>query len=477
MYGHANTAPLQSTGGDSASLLYDSEQQAREKAIVQSRPQAATAQASSQQPLPLNDSEQQAQETMIQPDSSRVWTLEDCLRHALDSNISLRQQRNTLLSSLEDTKAAKGAFLPSVSASSTQGYNHYSTGENTNSYTGTYNLSADMTLFSGGKIIGNYRLAKAQNRIDSLYVEERANDIRIAIVQAYMQCLYSRESVSVNEGNAASSKAQMERGEALWKAGSISKVDYAQLQSQYQSDEYQVIVARNTYESDLLTLKQLLELDITDEIELSDVDASEEQILALVPAKREIYENAKACMPQMQRAQESIQAARYSEQIAKAGYLPSISLSAGIGSSNNSVSSESFSSQISDNFNQSVGLTLRVPIFSQFQNRTTLAKARISLEDSRLEALSVEKELLKDVESTYLNALAAQSQYIAAKQKSSYTSESYALTLEQFNLGAKNTVELLTAQNEDATARQEVIIAKYTALMNLAVLDIYQGKI
>ncbi len=407
---------------------------------------------------------------------TRLWTLEDCLDYALEHNISLREQRNTLLSSIEDSRAAKGALMPSVSASSTQGLSHYATGEDKTQYSGTYNLSADIALYQGGKLRDSYRKSLLQNEIDSLGVAEAATDIRISIVQAYMQCLYSRESVSVSESAASTSKAQMERGEQLRMAGSISKVDYAQLQSQYQSDEYQLTVSRNTLASDMLTLKQLLELDILDEMEIADIRISPEQVLALIPDKREVFENAKAYMPQMLKAQKSIESARYSLSIAKAGYLPTLSLSAGIGSSNNSVASGSFGSQIADNFNQTAGLTLRVPIFSQLQNKTSTAKAKIALDNSRLEALSVEKDLLKNVESTYLAALSAQSQYVAAERKSAYASDSYDLVSEQFSLGAKNTVELLTAQNERDSAMQESVLAKYTSLMNLAVLDIYQGK-
>lgn len=133
-------------------------------------------------------------------------------------------------------------------------------------------------------------------------------------------------------------------------------------------------------------------------------------------------------------------------------------------------------SQVWNRFNENVGLSLNIPIFSNRRNRTAVNKARISVSNSRLERLNLEKTLLREVETAYLDAVSAQSQYTAAVEKRRYAQESYDLTDEQFRVGMKNTVELITAQNELASARLEVLQAKYVALLNMALLDIYQGR-
>ena len=133
-------------------------------------------------------------------------------------------------------------------------------------------------------------------------------------------------------------------------------------------------------------------------------------------------------------------------------------------------------SQIWNRFNENVGLTLSVPIFSNRRNRTAVNKARLEAENSRLTWQDLQKTLLQEVESAYLDALSAQAQYRAAAEKERYARESFDLTQEQFNIGAKNTVELITAQNEWSSARQEVLQAKYMALLNIELLNIYQGR-
>lgn len=414
----------------------------------------------------------------VAQDSLKVWTLGECLDYALENNIQLRQSRNDYLSGIDDTEEAKAALFPSLTASVTQGFTNYPSSNATdrNSYTGTYGLNAGMTLYEGGKLRTAVKRQQVQNRIDALSVEESANDIRIAIVQAYMQCLYAAEAVTVNRSTADASKARRDRAEAMWQAGSISKVDFAQLESQYASDEYQVVVASASLDNYKLQLKQLLELDITEEMNFAAPAIQESEVLSVLPAKAEIYATALDAMPEIKRGELAVESAELGIRQARAGFFPSVSLSAGIGTGHMSGGSFESGSQVWNRFNENVGLSVSIPIFSNRKNRTAVNKARIAVSNSLLERQSLEKELLREVESAYLDAVSAQSQYVAAREKQRYAQQSCDLTDEQFRVGMKNTVELITAQNELTAARQEVLQAKYMALLNIELLDIYQGK-
>ncbi len=411
-------------------------------------------------------------------DSLNVWTLQKCLDHALENNIQLRQSRNDYLSGLEDTEAAKAALLPSLSASTTQGYTNYPSANavDQNSYIGTYGLNAGISLFEGGKLRTNVKQQNVQNRIDALSVAEAENDIRIAIVEAYMQALYAAEAVDVAIGTANVSRAQRDRAEEMWKTGAIGKVDFAQLESQYASDEYQVVTAQTTLDDYKLQLKQLLELDITDEINLAAPESSEEDVMQMLPAKTSIYATALQAMPEIKRGSLAIEAAELDVKQARAGFYPSVSFSASLGTGHMSGVYSQTGSQVWNRFNENVGLNISIPIFSNRTNRTAVNKARIAVSNSQLEEQNLKKELLRKVESAYLNAVSSQSQYAAAKEKERYAQQSYELTSEQFRVGMKNTVELITAQNEWASAQQEKLQAKYMALLNIELLAIYQGN-
>lgn len=410
-------------------------------------------------------------------EASKTWTLQECLDYAYQNNIQVRQSRNNQLSGIEDTKQAKAALFPSLVASTTQSYTNYPSSEVTdnNSYTGTYGITAGMTIFEGGKLRTEVKRQKVQNQMDALSVEESVNDIRIAIVQAYMQCLYAADAVRINRSTAEASKAQRDRAEEMLRTGSISRVDFAQLQSQYSSDEYQIVVAGSTLDNYKLQLKQLLELDIMEEMNPAVPGVKEENVLKALPPKNEVYETALKVMPQIRRGELGVEAAKLEEKSARAGFFPSISLSASVGTGHMSNNDFESGSQIWNRFNENVGLTLNIPIFSNRKNRTAVNKAKIALNDSYLEWTSLQKELLRDVESAYLDAVSAQAQYLSAREKEKYARESYELTNEQFRVGVKNTVELITAQNEYSAAQQQVLQAKYLTLLSIELLNIYQG--
>ena len=235
-----------------------------------------------------------------------------------------------------------------------------------------------------------------------------------------------------------------------------------------------------------MQLKQLLELGIMDEMDLAEPVVNDGQILAVLPPKQDVYQAALENMPEVERGKLSVKAAELEIRQARSGFFPTLSLSAGIGTAFMSASGAGTATgstpgydagnQEWNNFNENIGLTLSIPIYSNRQNRTAVNKARIAAQNSVLEQLSIEKELLQEVESAYLGVVSSQSMYVSALQQEDYARQSYELTYEQFSLGVKNTVELITAQNELTSARQEVLQAKYMALLNIELLNIYQGK-
>ena len=406
------------------------------------------------------------------------WTLQTCLEYALENNIQVRQSRVGELSGLEDTELAKAQLFPSLSASVTQGFVNYPSSDATenNSYSGNYNLNANWTLFDGGKRTKEIKKSKIQNEVDKLSTEETEDDIQIAIVQAYLQVMYAMESVKINENTVETAKAERDRAEELYKAGSISSVDLAQLESQYSSDKYQLVVAKNSLDNYKLQLKQLLELDILDEIKLDMPDIAEEHILTPLPDKEIIYMTSLEVMPQIRSSELSIEMAELEKQKAKSSYWPTLSMNAGVGTGHISGTDYNFGNKIWKNFNESIGLTISIPIFANRENKTAYNKAKLALTTSQLDLLNAQKDLLQTVESIYLDAVSAQSQYLSATERLSYIQQSFQLTEEQFFLGMKNTLEMLTEKNNLLTAQQEVLQAKYMAIMNIQLLNIYQKK-
>ncbi|MCD8044205.1 MAG: TolC family protein [Tannerellaceae bacterium] len=411
-------------------------------------------------------------------DAVRVWTLQECLDYALENNIQVRKAKINQLSGEEDLQLAKAQLFPSLSGSVSQGFVNYPSGNNdrNNSYTGNYSVNANWTLFDGARRRTTIRQQEIQNEVNWLNIEENEDDIQVSIVQVYMQILYAMEAVTITRSNVELSEYQLYRAERLLEAGDISRVDVAQLRSQLSSDNYQLIAAQTSLENYKLQLKQLLELDIEDDIAVVMPELTEEDILAPLPAKEVIYSTALAVMPSIKSSELNVDIAELDVKKAKAGYLPSVSLNAGIGTGHLSGSDYVFGSQLWNSFNESIGLTVSIPIFSNRENKTAVNKAKLAVTDRQLDLLNSQKLLLQTVEGIYLDAVSAQSQYLAAEDQVRATQESAELTERQFYLGLKNTLELLTERNNLLTARQQELQSKYMAVMSIQLLNIYQHR-
>ena len=126
-------------------------------------------------------------------------------------------------------------------------------------------------------------------------------------------------------------------------------------------------------------------------------------------------------------------------------------------------------------WNNSIGLSISVPIFNNRQTKSAVEKAKLQYQTSQLTLLDEQKTLYKTIEGLWLDANSAQQRYAAAIEKLHSTQTSYELVSEQFNAGMKNTVELLTEKNNLLQAQQELLQSKYMAILNTQLLKFYQG--
>ena len=236
------------------------------------------------------------------------WDLQSCIDYALQQNISIRRNRINAQSTQVDVKTAKAALFPSLSFSSSQNlvnrpYQESSSiisgsevlkSSNKTTYNGNYGLNAQWTVYNGSKRLKTIEQEKLNNRVADLDVATSENDIRQSIAQTYIQILYAAESVKVNENTLQVSEAQRDRGKQLLDAGSIARSDYAQLEAQVSTDRYQLVTAQATLQDYKLQLKQLLELDGEQEMQIYLPVLGDENVLSPLPTKADVFQAAVA---------------------------------------------------------------------------------------------------------------------------------------------------------------------------------------
>ncbi|MBB3187875.1 TolC family protein [Microbacter margulisiae] len=412
-----------------------------------------------------------------------TWTLNKCIDYALAHNIQVKQADIGVKSSKIDLLTAKAAFLPSLSGSLSQTFSNGKVASlvnnqyvNESDIGGRYSLNANMTLFNGNQTEKNVQIQRLQVSSNELTVEQTKNSIIVSITQDYLQVLYDNETVKTDQQTVATSEAELKQSKEMLDAGSIAMNDYAQVETQLSTDQYNLAVAKSTLQQDILTLKQLLELGINDSFEPYFPSLSNNEILQPISDLNTLYNNAVTSRPEIKSSQLSVKIATLTYQKSKGAYWPTLSLSGDIGTGNqyNNMNTK-FGTQLNNNLSKSIGLTLSIPIFNNRETKSAVEKAQLDIQNAQLNLEAAKKDLMKTIETLYQNTISAQQKYLAAQQQEKSAQISYSLVEDQFNLGMQNTVALLTAKNTYLSAQQQMLQAKYSAILNLKLLNFYQN--
>ena len=422
--------------------------------------------------------------------AQKQWTLQDCIDYAMANNITLQKSKLQKESATEDLKGAKAALLPTLSAWTNQSLGYqpwkdtgmaYVTNGTVNtkvdktSYNGSYSLSGQRTVWNGNRNINTVKLDQFSEEQAELQAQETANSIQERIAQIYSQILYLAENVKVNEQMLETSLKNEERGQEMVNVGKMSKADLAQLSAQRANDEYSIVEAKSQLMNYKLQLKQLLEITDNEQFDVAIPEIGDDQVLAQIPEMQTVYEQALLSRPEIERLQLAIKSSDVSVSIAKAGWMPSVNLTGGITTSTNSLSGTDWGSQIKSNVNTSLGVGVTMPIYDGRSTKTAVNKAKISQLQAQLNLQDQQKTLYSDIQQYWLNAWTNQQKYQAAKSSVESAQQSYDLLSEQFRLGLKNIVELMTGKDNLLSAQQNQLQSKYLALYNQQMLEFYQS--
>ncbi|WP_047245331.1 TolC family protein [Maribacter thermophilus] len=422
-----------------------------------------------------------AQET-VTPTGSKIWSLQDCINYAIENNITIKEATLNERISEVDYKTSKSAKLPDLYGSATQSFTN---GTSIDPITSDYvsdqihntnlGVNTSLTLFQGNQLNNQVAQNKLLIEQNSLLAEEAKNNIVISILESYLQTLYSKEGISIAENNLEASEQEVIRAKTRLDAGTIALSDYTEAQSQAATNKYNLIAAKNQYEQNLITLKQLLELSPLENIEIETVDENKD-LLNLELNKESIYSKALSYLPEVEASNINIAISEKELDIAKGGYLPSLTLTGSVGSGYTSTSDSSFSDQLDLNFNQRLGVSLNIPIFNRNQTKAAVQTASINIEKAEIQKRSVEKEVIQKVETAYQNTLSSQEQLVAAEASLEAAEQSYKLAQKKYELGDLSTTDLVISQNTYTSAQLNYLQAKYLNILYHQLLQFYQGN-
>ncbi|MBA4053309.1 MAG: TolC family protein [Marivirga sp.] len=417
-----------------------------------------------------------------QTQTSKVWSLASCIDYAITNNITVKQSQLNEQSSEINLRQSLATRAPTISGSASQSLNR-GTGTDPITYefvsqtvhSSSFSLNAQVALYNGNKVNNTIKQNNLLVKQNSLYSDEAKKSITLSVTEAYLQVLYAQESIRSAENSLNASEKQLERTKALYESGAVAGKDLAEVKSQYATDQYTLVAARNTFDQQLLSLKQLLEFDPQQSFEVvyPEVEFTKKII---IPDRYEVYEKAVAIMPEIKSSQLQGDVEMINLKIAKAGYQPTLSLTGALSTGYTNTQDFAFENQLNNNFSQRLGLSLSIPIFNNLRTTASVQKAEIAIRSASLDVLAKKKELYKKIENAYQSAIGSQSEMEAASAQVDAAKEAYELTQLQFNVGLVTTVDLLINQNEYLTAQQKYLQTKYNTILYYLLLQFYQGN-
>ena len=421
------------------------------------------------------------------PSSAKQWTLPECINYAIEHNISLKQRENTRRQNEVSLNTAKNSRLPDLNAgvSENLGFGRSLGMDNTYSKNNTSNtsfqISTSVPILTGNRIENTIKLNQLNLEASTADLEKARNDIRTQIAQQYIQIVYDTEILAVAKRQIGIDSLQLYRLQEMERNGKATLTEVLQQQSTMEQSRLTATQAENTYRLDLLALSQLLELPSPEGFSIV-IPTLPNNYGSLINVNPEIiYQEAIAVKPEVQAEQLRLKASDANILIAKSAKYPTLSFNAGLGTNyyktlNGNYKQDSFGSQIKNNFSQSLGLQLNVPIFNRYATRNSIKSASIDKENQQLALDNVKKTLYKEIQQVYYNTIAAEAKYKSSLQAEVTSKDAFNLTQAKYENGKATITEFNESKNNMMKAESDLVQARYQLIYQKALIDFYRGK-
>jgi len=428
---------------------------------------------------------------------TKKWTLEECVKYAIDNNISIKQTELDIKTAAIDKKGAIGNFLPSLNANASHSWN---IGLNQDITTGLLRNQTTQFTSAGANVgIDIYRGLQNQNTLRranlsiiaaKYQLTKMKEDVALNVANAFLQVLFNKENLKVQQDQKANNEKQLLRSEELVKAGSVPRGDLLDIKATVAADGQRVVTAENALLISKLSLAQLLQLkefydfDITDETSVKD----ENNILAQTPIA--VYDKAKELRTELKIAKTNLEIAEKNVAIAKGAFQPTLqgfySINSRVSyadvpafdSFGNLIGTKSpapFMDQFRDNKGQNFGVQLSIPIFNGFSARNNVERSKVNLEKSKIAVEQEELTLQRNVYTAFTDAKGGLNAYQSALSALEARQEAYNYAKERYAVGMMNSFDFNQSQTLLSNAQSEVLRTKYDYIFKIKILEFYFG--
>jgi outer membrane protein len=448
------------------------------------------------------------------------WDLVKCVDYALQHNISVRQTDLQSRFSELVYNQDKAGRLPNLNFSGTLGYRfgrseNPTTGvlEDNNFLNSGIQLQSQVTLFNWFSKKNTIEASRLTWEADKEQTKKIQNDVALNVAVAYLQVLLAREQSNITRAKVALTIAQLDNTRKRVNAGTLPELNAAELEAQLARDSSTLVSAEANATQFLLQMKALLNLDAAAPFDVvtPPVDAIPVEALADLQPES-VYGLAMSSFPQQKVNQLRILSAKKSVDVAKAGLYPTISgygslgsnyvnikvpeRSVGglaptgaivsIGGTDYSVNAPTYiivgnkgvpvGTQFKNNFGQSIGVALNVPIFNGRSARTSWDRSKLNLQNLELQKEQGDMQLKQDIYKAYYDATASLQKYHADVKSVQTAEKAYDFAQKRYDLNLLSTYDLLNSQNNVQQSRIQALYSQYDYLFKIKLLEFYKGQ-
>jgi outer membrane protein len=427
----------------------------------------------------------------------KVWSLEECIVYAIENNIQIKQQVIQTEYNKNSLDLAKLKLLPTVNGSSSYSFSFNRTLDQTtnlykdqNGQNAQFFIGGSLPLFSGLQNLYTIRSNQYQVLASEQDLQTIKDNIGLSVALGYLQILLNKELVTATSSQLQITLQQIEKTKKLVDAGSSARGNLLQIESQAAQEEVQLINLQNQLETSYLNLTQLLELKTPAGFEVSVPEIPVDSNALITGNIDDIYQLAIGTRPEVKSSELKLSASEYDLKNARGGRYPSLALSHSYSTQYSNLRQKvlgvdpvtgiiygdyPFNEQVKDFKNFGLAFNLRIPILNGWQVNKNVANSKLAVENSNYTLEATKKQLYKNIQQAYTDAVAAIKKYSASMKAVISTQEAFRYSEQKFNVGLVTPVDYNAAKTQMLRAQSDLAQSKYEYIFKTKVLDFYKG--
>lgn len=417
----------------------------------------------------------------------KLWTMDECMQFAIENSPKVKKQAYTSDSYKAELNSAVASFFPSVGASVGAQYSfgrsidpETNVYNNTSTFNNGYSLSVNIPVFNGGRLINEWRMAKANRQLGMNDIQKEKDDLAINTMTAFMDVVYYQGTVKLAAEQLEENSRILYRTQRQEELGLKGKADVAQIEATVAANDYNLTHQQNLLNTAILTLKQ--HMNFPSDMEL-DVDTMllDKTYATMMESAEEIFDYASGNNPTALQAKLQLKSSKMQYLAAKGRMLPTISFSAGVSTNYfENLKSENpivgFGDQFKNNRGEYISFNLSFPIFDGLSRVTNLRKARNNMRIAREQETEVLRQLQTAIEQAILDREGYAKETIQMEKKAQADAIAYQVTLRKFEEGLMSPIDLQTSANTLLLSKADLLQRKLMYLMKCRLVDYYKGK-